>query len=115
MKRDDINRQYTNQKANAKKRGIDWKFTYESWLEFWGDDIERRGVGHDKLCMQRFGDSGPYHPDNVKKGYPRGNAKTAGVIIRHRNMSEAARTKQTQADWEAIRQTFYGEENNGRT
>jgi hypothetical protein len=99
---------YLAQKANAKKRGISWEFTLDSWIAFWGDDIDKRGRGHDKLCMQRFGDVGPYHPDNVKKGYPKGNAKTAGVVKRHTNLSEKAKTKQTSDDWEVVRQTFYG-------
>lgn len=59
---------YKNQKWLAKNyRNIEWHFTYESWLAWWGDDIVNRGKGKDKLVMARYGDQGPYHPDNVRK------------------------------------------------
>lgn len=58
---------YHSQKTHAAKRNIDWHFTYETWLEWWGDDIVNRGRGIGKLVMARHGDKGPYHPDNVKK------------------------------------------------
>ena len=48
-------------------RNIDWHFTYESWLEWWGDDIVNRGNKSGQLVMARKGDIGPYHPDNVVK------------------------------------------------
>jgi hypothetical protein len=92
--------EYLTQKSNAKRRGISWEFTYKSWLEFWGDDIDRRGTSHDSLCMQRFGDIGPYSPDNVKKGYPMDNMKTAGVIRRHKNIK--AERDQHISDMDAV-------------
>ncbi len=61
------NRQYHEQKGNARRRGIPFEFTYESWLAWWGDDIASRGKGFDKLVMARTGDTGSYHPDNVVK------------------------------------------------
>jgi len=60
---------YKVQKSNAQQRGIDWHFTYDSWVEWWGDDIALRGKGKDKLVMARNNDTGPYHPDNVRKLY----------------------------------------------
>lgn len=97
---------YANQKSNAKRRGIGWEFTFESWLDFWGEDIGRRGAGHDKLCMQRMHDQGPYHPDNVTKGCPRKNARTAGTIRHFKNLSERRRMKQTDDDWQHMREAF---------
>lgn len=58
---------YNSQKCAAGKRGIDWQFTYETWLAWWGDDIVNRGRCLGQLCMARYNDTGPYHPDNVKK------------------------------------------------
>jgi len=58
---------YCGQKSMAKKRGIAWEFTFESWLAWWGDDYALRGQGRGKLCCARFGDLGPYSPDNCKK------------------------------------------------
>ena len=80
-----IRNAYSFQKSNAKARGIEWTFTFETWLAWWGDDIQRRGQGHDKLQMQRIGDAGAYEPGNVRKGYPRDNAKTHGNNMRHHN------------------------------
>ena len=59
--------QYNNQRNNAKSRGIDWQFTYDEWIAWWGTDIDNRGRKADSLQMGRKGDTGPYSPDNVKK------------------------------------------------
>ena len=58
---------YLAQKTCAKQRDIQWEFTFESWLEWWGDDIELRGSKPDDLCCCRYGDEGPYSPDNCYK------------------------------------------------
>jgi len=60
-------KKYNNQKHFAKIRNIDWEFTYESWLEWWGDDIVNRGTKSGQLVMARNGDTGPYHPNNVRR------------------------------------------------
>ena len=60
-------RQYQMHRWNAKHRNIDWQFTYDTWIEWWGEDITKRGYGKEKLCMARNGDVGPYSPDNCKK------------------------------------------------
>jgi len=80
---------YHSQKARAKRCGIGWEFTLETWLAWWGEDIVRRGRGHDQLQMQRVGDVGPYEPSNVRKGYPMDNAKTVGKNYRHRKSLKA--------------------------
>ena len=56
---------YSTAKSKAKQRGIAWEFTFESWMECWGDQFTQRGEGGDALCMARHGDTGPYSPDNV--------------------------------------------------
>jgi len=58
---------YHTQKAGAKARNIEWHFTYETWLAWWGDDIVNRGNKSGQLVMARKDDAGPYHPDNVEK------------------------------------------------
>lgn len=60
-------KQYNQQKTNAKYRGINWNFSYEEWIEWWGADIEKRGKKKGSLCMARKGDEGPYHPENCFK------------------------------------------------
>ncbi len=59
--------QYTNAKTCARNRGIEWLFTYDTWVDWWGDDIDNRGCKVGQLVMARTGDVGPYHPDNVRK------------------------------------------------
>lgn len=59
--------QYHNARYCAKERNIDWQFTYDTWIEWWGDDIVNRGPYKGQLVMARNGDIGPYHPDNVTK------------------------------------------------
>jgi hypothetical protein len=58
---------YRQQKGDAKKRGIEFKLTFEEWINWWGDDFENRGVGVDKLVMGRIGDVGAYELSNIKK------------------------------------------------
>ena len=67
MYKDKNKAKYMSQKHMATIRNIEWQFTYESWLEWWGSDIVNRGRGQGKLCMARLGDTGPYHPNNVRK------------------------------------------------
>ena len=57
---------YQIQKQNARRRGIPWEFDFDSWFSIWEPVLEERGRGVGKLCMARYGDEGPYSPDNVK-------------------------------------------------
>jgi hypothetical protein len=82
-------RKYREQQARAHARGIEWRLTFHEWFTWWGDDLDRRGVGHDELQMQRFGDSGPYALWNIRKGYPRDNAATAAKVKQHSKAVEA--------------------------
>ena len=61
------NNKFLDHRLHAKKRGIEWQFTYEEWINWWGDDIANRGPRKGQLVMARFNDSGPYHPNNVQK------------------------------------------------
>lgn len=58
---------YSQQWRDAKGRGIDFQFTFDEWIAWWGDDIHQRGNRANNLCMARLGDTGPYHPNNVYK------------------------------------------------
>jgi hypothetical protein len=62
-----LKHKYHSQHNTAKCRGIEWQFTFETWLAWWGDDIVNRGKQKGQLVMARIGDVGPYHPDNVCK------------------------------------------------
>lgn len=62
-----LKHKYHVQKINAKARGIEWQFTYDTWVDWWGKDITNRGRTVGKLVMARHNDTGPYHPGNVSK------------------------------------------------
>ena len=59
---------FSRQKAAAKYRGIDWKFTFEEWEKVWSDSGHKndRGIGSGKYVMARFLDKGPYSKENVE-------------------------------------------------
>lgn len=98
---DDIRRwlrAYHVQKCRAKYRGIGWELTFHQWLTWWGDDIHRRGTGSDQLQMQRVADTGPYRLDNIRKGYPRDNSRTAARMFRKRQGEQAAADLQRRWD-----------------
>lgn len=72
-------RMYQSQKLSASKRNIEWCFTYESWLDWWGDDIINRGCRKGQLVMARHNDVGPYHPNNVRKATSSENNSESSV------------------------------------
>lgn len=59
---------YIRQRANARRRGIPWEFTFNTWWGVWKNSgkWEHRGMGKGKYCMARRGDLGPYSPENVR-------------------------------------------------
>ncbi len=68
------------QRRRAATRGIEWRFTFEQWLGWWGDDLDRRGPCRWQLGMQRLADRGAYEIGNVRKGRPADNAKTRAAM-----------------------------------
>jgi len=59
---------YVKHKNNAKQRGIEWHFTFDSWLKVWKESghFEERGHAKGKFVMARIGDCGPYAEWNVR-------------------------------------------------
>lgn len=59
---------YIRQRSNARARGIDWEFTFETWWEVWekSGKWEKRGKKATEYCMSRKFDWGPYSPSNVR-------------------------------------------------
>ena len=68
-------RAYNTQRKKARARGITWEFTFDEWLEWWGDDITKRGNKKGELCMARYNDTGPYAEWNVRKCTTECNAR----------------------------------------
>lgn len=86
---------YSQQKLNAKKRGIAWEFTFESWWAWWQasdhwKDRSRRG-----WCMARKGDAGPYSTQNCVCVPMSVNAH---VVLVHRGMASANTVPEEFAD-----------------
>lgn len=66
---------YHSQKAIAKRRGIGFHFTKQAWLDWWGEDINKRGRAAENLVMARYGDDGDYEESNVYKTTKSENAR----------------------------------------
>ena len=62
-----LNQKYNMQKISAQNRNIEWRFTFDKWVEWWSSDIENRGCSKGQLVMARIGDLGSYSPENVIK------------------------------------------------
>ena len=58
---------FRDQRRRAKRRGIEFLFTFEEWLDVWecSGKLALRGPGKNGYCMSRPGDVGPYAPWNV--------------------------------------------------
>lgn len=99
---------YVAHKNRSLRRGIGWEISFKEWVDWWGEDIHRRGTGRDQLGMCRFRDEGPYKVGNIYKGTPKENARTRGNMQRKRaslaahEALEAARDAAipTSKDWD---------------
>lgn len=98
LNQSDIKQKYRTQKSVAKRRGIEWKLTFEQWLAWWGSDLSNRGTGKNKLQMQRLHDKGAYEIGNIVKGYPLQNAITRGNCILKKNQDKKAAEHQKRLD-----------------
>lgn len=97
MRKDTIKQAYLKQKSKAKTRNIEFQFTFEEWVTWWGTDIVNRGNRKGKLCMARFNDTGAYHPNNVRKATHEEN-----VIEGHKGKTWTAEQKAKQSQlWTA--------------
>lgn len=66
-------KKWLDQRHTAKQRAVKFNLTFEEWLEFWGDDIDKRGRGRHQLCMCRYDDRGAYEVGNIYKDTNAGN------------------------------------------
>lgn len=58
---------YSVQKRSAKKRGIAWEFSFDTWWEKWQDSghWDTRGDSAGSHVMSRYNDEGPYSTSNT--------------------------------------------------
>ena len=58
---------YSRIKYDVKQAKGVWQFTYESWLAFWGTDINPNGRPKNKMKWCRYSQHGVYSPENCYK------------------------------------------------
>lgn len=57
---------FLRQKAQANFRNEGWQFTFEEWLDLWGDFISLRGRGRGCMTMVRVDYALPWSKDNAR-------------------------------------------------
>jgi len=64
---------YFSARRNAQRRNIPWEFTLPSWWDLWQRSgywylrgSPRHKINKGRFVMARYGDTGPYSPDNVR-------------------------------------------------
>ncbi len=64
----DWRNKYHDCKRRAKRRGISWELTFDQWRDIWlnSGHWKDRGRNAGQYVMGRFGDKGPYSPENVR-------------------------------------------------
>lgn len=74
-------RNYDLQRYNANRRKVDFKITFEEWLQVWIDSgqYHNRGRHGGQYVMSRYGDQGAYEVNNVYINQVELNAREAGV------------------------------------
>jgi hypothetical protein len=72
---------YTQQKSNAKQRGVEFAITFDEWKQVWIDSGKwgQRGRGAEKYCMCRIGDVGCYKVGNVFVGLGKHNVRDGNL------------------------------------
>ena len=80
---------YRAQMNRARKRGIAWLFTRQSWNAFWMKQTVTRGSMLDQYCMARKLDQGPYAPWNVEPKTNAANNAEARVTNRWKALTGA--------------------------
>lgn len=61
-------KKYKLHKLHAKQRNIPWDFNYCQWIKIWlkSGHWYERGKKPGQYQMARYGDTGPYSPNNVR-------------------------------------------------
>lgn len=89
---------YNGHKARARRIGSPMMFSLSEWCAWWerhlGPDwLKKRGKRLGQYVMARHGDTGPYHPDNVKCILHSDNTKEAkrryGIVNHNHKLTDA--------------------------
>lgn len=82
---------HKDQKAAAKRRGIQFLLTFDEWWALWAPHWEKRGKRLHQYCMSRHGDAGPYAAGNVTiKTNAENGAEQKALISAHKKPSGAS-------------------------
>jgi hypothetical protein len=75
---------YVMHRENARRRGVSFLLSFDSWWNIWEPHWERRGCGRGELVMARHSDSGPYAVGNVEIITHAQNVKDAAMYRKQR-------------------------------
>lgn len=110
MTRDEFRKAYTQQKANAKGRGLEMRLSFEEWKDIWtlSGKWASRGKGPGTYCMCRVGDQGHYELGNVFIAENKAN-----VSFAHKGKAKSVEQREriSQAHLGAIREYATGVNN----
>ena len=98
-------KKYKEQKKAAKRRGIEFKLTFEEWYEWWQQTghYHERGMYKGQYCMCRINDTGPYELGNIYCDLTSNNTRVAhaGKIV-----SDETKKKMSKPKSEAHKQSM---------
>ena len=92
-------RAWLTQRANAGKRGVPFRLSFEDWWVIWEERFSERGRGSKEFVMCRHGDAGGYESGNVRIGTANSNHDERTRVMLQRDIK---------ADWD-----FDGEDRSG--
>ena len=98
---------FSQHRASAKARGIEFNLTFEQWWQLWEPHWEKRGQKSHEMCMCRKADIGAYEVGNVRIATNKENQqekalefRTRHAQRRYRYVADHPRTSIGQAaDW----------------
>ena len=70
---------YKAHRKNAKAREVDFKISFDDWMDIWWKSGQWGTRGRGQSVMMRFGDLGAYEVGNVRIGTQSQNAKEANI------------------------------------
>ena len=88
---------YSQQKSGARKRGIEFKLTFEQWRDIWGDKLDERGPRSWQFGMCRINDEGAYEVGNVYLGTPARNGASRRMANENKSGKESKYARFTMA------------------
>jgi len=78
---------YHSHKGGAKRRGIEFKLTFEEWWDIWKPHFHNRGRNKGQFAMCRTMDKGAYEVGNVRIDTVEGNGRTKRYVNFDRRMA----------------------------